>query len=168
VTRAIGAVLLLLLAGPVAANAAALEEDQVKAAFLFNFAKFVQWPGAADGPLVLCVAADERLAELLETTVKGRTFSGRAFVVRALRYTDDPAGCHLLYIAPARQNEDSDMFHRTIAPTLTVGETVRFLRDGGMIRLFLTDNRLQFQINAKAATAAGLKIHSQLLSLAAR
>ena len=162
---ALAALLLCLCPPPAAAQLH--EESQVKAAFLFNFAKFVHWPGLAQGSLVMGVVGDERLAEVLQALVKGRTFEGRTFTVRALRYADDPAGCDLLYIAPSRQREDAGMLERTRGPVLTVGETVQFLRDGGIIRLFRDDSRLRFQIDAKAAQAAGLKVHAQLLSLSA-
>ena len=162
---AIGAVLICLF--PAVAAAQVLEESQVKAAFLFNFAKFVQWPGMPTGPLVLGVAGDERLAEVLEVLVKGRAFEGRRFEVRALRHADDPAGCDLLYIAPSRDREDTDLLQRTNGAVLTVGETVRFLRDGGMVRLFREDSRVRFQIDARTAQKAGLRVHAQLLSLAA-
>jgi hypothetical protein len=163
---ALAAVLICLLPRPAAAQP--LEESQVKAAFLFNFAKFVQWPSGAERPLVMGVAGDERLAEVLQALVRGRTFDGRTFVVRAMRHADDPAGCDLLYIAPSREREDAGMLQRTQGAVLTVGETVRFLRDGGMVRLFRDDSRLRFQIDAKTAHATGLRIHAQLLSLAAK
>ncbi len=166
VTRATAIAAVLICLFPPLLPAQVLEESQVKAAFLFTFAKFVQWPAPVEGPLVIGVAGDERLADVLQALVKGRTFQGRAFVVRALRYADDPAGCDLLYIAPSREREDVGMLQRTHGAVLTVGETVRFLREGGMVRLFREDSRLRFQIDAKTAHKTGLRIHAQLLSLA--
>ncbi len=164
--RAIAIAAVLLCLQPRVGVAQGLDEAQVKAAFLFNFAKFVEWPGPANGPLVIAVAGDDRLADVLQGMVRGRTFAGRSFLIRALRHIDDPAGTHLLYIAPSRQRDDAGMLGRTHGAVLTVGETVQFLRDGGMVRLFREDQRLRFQIDAKAAAAAGLRVHAQLLSLA--
>lgn len=161
----IGAVLCVCTAAP-RASEQAIEEGQAKAAFLFNFAKFVQWPGLTDSPLVIGVVGDDHLAELVEATVRGRLIGGRSLRVRALRHGDDPAGCDMLYITPSRQREDAEMLRRVHGAVLTVGETVQFLRDGGMVRLFRDDDRVRFQVNAQAALDAGLKVHSQLLSLA--
>lgn len=88
--------------------------------------------------------------------------------MRRLRYADDPAGSHVLYVASSRQREDAEILQRTRGGVLTVGETVQFLRDGGIIRIFVEDRRVRFRVNSTALGAAGLKVHSQLLSLAAR
>jgi hypothetical protein len=160
------AVLWVCAPGPRAASQA-IEEGHAKAAFLFNFARFVQWPASAS-PLRIGVVGDDHVAELLEAMVRDRQISGRTLQVRALRHGDDPAGCDMLYITPSRQREDVEMLRRIHGPVLTIGETVQFLRDGGMVRLFRDDDRVRFQINAQAATDAGLKVHSQLLSLAAQ
>jgi hypothetical protein len=162
-----GVLLACACAGSVRLQAQVLDEAQAKAAFLFNVMKFVDWPGSAQGPLVIGIAGDDRLAELVEAAVKGRNLDGRPIAVRRLRHDDDPAGTHMLFIAPARQRQDAELLQRTRGAVLTVGETVQFLRDGGMVRLYLDRARVRFQINAKAATDVGLKIHSQLLSLAA-
>ena len=162
-----GVILACAWAGSVRVLSQALDEGQAKAAFLFNVAKFVEWPGAAPGPLVIGIAGDDRLADMVEAAVKGRTLDGRAIAVRRLLHTDDPAGCHMLFIAPARQRQDAELLQRIQGPVLTVGETVQFLRDGGLVRLHIDNKRVRFQINAKAAAAAGLRVHAQLLALAA-
>jgi hypothetical protein len=148
--------------------AQAIEEEQAKALFLFNFARFVQWSDEGMSTIVIGVAGDDHLADITETVVRGRTIDGRAVVVRRLRHADDPAGSHVLYVASSRQREDAEILRRTRGGVLTVGETVQFLRDGGIIRIFVEDRRVRFQVNATALGAAGLKVHSQLLSLAAR
>jgi hypothetical protein len=163
-----GAILACSCAGDAGVRAQALEDSQAKATFLFNVAKFVEWPAGAEGPLIIGVAGDNRLADMVEALVRDRSINGRALAVRRLRHADDPAGSHLLFIAPARQRQDAEMLQRTHGPVLTVGETVQFLRDGGMVRLYVDNQRVRFQINAKIAADAGLKLHSQLLSLAAR
>jgi hypothetical protein len=164
----LGGVGLITLCVCATAHAQTIDEEQAKALFLFNFARFVQWPDEGMGTIVIGVAGDDHLAETTETLVRGRTIDGRAVVVRRLRHADDPAGTHVLYVASSRQREDAEILQRTRGGVLTVGETVQFLRDGGIIRIFVENHRVRFQVNAPALGAAGLKVHSQLLSLAAR
>jgi hypothetical protein len=161
-------VALIALCVSTISHAQAIEEEQAKALFLFNFARFVDWPDEGMGTIVIGVAGDNNLAEVTEALVRGRTIDGRAVVVRRLRHADDPAGAHVLYVASSRQREDAEILQRTRGGVLTVGETVQFLRDGGVIRIFVENRRVRFQVNATALGAAGLKVHSQLLSLAAQ
>jgi hypothetical protein len=171
--RIIGGVVILLLAaatvtGPRPLAAQTLEEGQVKAAFLFNFAKFVQWPNPPAGRFVIGIVGDDNVAEIAETTVRDRVVGGRPVVVRRLTPADDPNECHILYIAGSRARDAAEILLRVRGPVLTIGETVQFVRDGGMLRFFIENNRMRFHINQKNAEAAGLKISSQLLTLAAR
>jgi hypothetical protein len=146
----------------------ALDEGQVKAAFLFNFAKFVQWPSSERGPLVIGVVGDDALGELVQKVVQGRSVNGRDLTTRRLTIEDDPAGCNVLFIPGTRPRDAAELLQRARGAILTVGETPQFVRDGGMVRFFVEDNHVRFQINQKNAEAAGLKISSQLLTLAAR
>jgi hypothetical protein len=164
----LASVMAIALCGCATAHAQAIEEEQAKALFLFNFARFVHWPDEGMGTIVIGVAGDDHLAATTETLVRGRTIDGRAVVVRRLRHADDPAGSHVLYVASSRQREDAEILQRTRGGVLTVGETVQFLRDGGIIRIFVENRRVRFQVNATALGAAGLKVQSQLLSLAAQ
>jgi hypothetical protein len=168
-----GAFILLLAAAAAALGqrplaAGTLEEGQVKAAFLLNFAKFVQWPAASAGPLVIGVTGDDGLGEIVERTVRDRMVSGRPVMMKRMTPADDPDDCHILYIAGARAREAAEILQRVSGPVLTIGETVQFVRDGGMVRFFVENNRMRFHINQKNAEAAGLKVSSQLLNLAAR
>src|SRR5688500_17125418 len=149
------------------AHAQTIEEGQAKAMFLFNFARFVHWPEGMS-TIVIGVVGDDSLAETTEGMLRGRAIDGRTVVVRRLRHADDPAGAHVLYVASSRQREDAEMLQRTRAGVLTVGDTVQFLRDGGMIRIFVESRRVRFQVNAPALSASGVTVHSQLLSLTAQ
>jgi hypothetical protein len=164
--------LVLVLAAPSAtandAPALRAEETQVKAAFLFNFAKFTNWPVPPDGPLVIGIAGDPAFAEVVERVVKGRTVNGRELVARRHHEGQDLVGCHVLFIGEPHRRDISTWLARVRGPVLTVGETPGFLRDGGMVRLYVENNRVRFQISQKNAEAVGLKISSQLLMLAAR
>ena len=150
------------------ADQATADEDQVKAAFLFNFARFVEWPPPSTGPLVIGVVSDDAFAKTLERLVRDRTVDQRPVVMRRLRAGDDPATCHVLYIAGSPRERAAEILRRCSGPILTVGDTVQFLRDGGIIRFHTEDKRVRFQINRDNATAAGLKISSHLLKLASQ
>jgi hypothetical protein len=144
-----------------------VSDIQVKAAFIFNFAKFVQWP-AAPGAIVIGVVADEALAQAVTRAIDGRTIGGRAIEVRHLLATDSPSGCHVLHISNLADQDTSALLLQVQGPVLTIGETPRFLRDGGMVRMFVEDRRMRFQINRRQTDVAGLRISAQLLSLAAK
>lgn len=150
-----------------ARDAQAVSEIQVRAAFLFNFAKFVEWQPDS-GPIVIGIAGDAALGEVVADTVRGRTVAERRLEVRQLAATDSPEGCHLLFIGNLSPDDASALLARVRGAVLTVGATARFLRDGGMVRIFIEDQRLRFQVNRRQTEAAGVKISSQLLSLAAK
>ena len=149
-------------------SVAVLEERQVKAAFLFNFTKFVEWPGPTEGPFLIGVAGDDEFAGILESVVRGRTAKGRELVVRRLLEGDDPSNCQVLYISGSKPRDAIEMLQRASGAILTVGETPSFLRDGGMVRFRVDDRHIRFEIHQKNATTRGLKISSHLLTLAAR
>ena len=168
-------ILLLCVAGP-APRAAEPDtpqnlEHQVKAAFLFNFAKFIVWPAAAfhdrDAPFVICVLRDAEFARSVDQAVQGKSVGERPFQVRRLTDAGDAASCQMLYLGTdgaARQ----DGLSRTMrdASVLTVGEARRSPRTGGIINFVMQDNRVHFEINPDAAERAGLRISSKLLQLA--
>jgi hypothetical protein len=141
---------------------------QVKAAFLFNFTKFVEWPEPSDGSLIIGIAGDDDFAEIVAFAVRGRSLDRRKLETRRLGAGDDPSGCSVLFVGPMRPHDAAALMRRVRGGVLTVGETVQFLRDGGLIRLFIENGKLRFEISQKNAEAAGLKISSQLLMLAAK
>ncbi len=145
----------------------AADELQVKAAFLFNFAKFVEWP-ATGRPLAICIAGNATLATVAAQTVRGRLVEARPVEVRSIAAARPADGCDLLYLADLSADDASAFLSRVRGAVLTVGESARFLRDGGMVRVFIEGNRMRFQVNLKQTDVAGLKISSQLLSLASQ
>ena len=161
------AVLLLLCQASVCAGEPPVSDVKVRAAFLLNVAKFVQWP-AGPAPLVLGVAGDAPLASALALAATGRKIEGRPLTVRIITDGERPDGCDLLYIGAGDDREASALLARVRGPVLTVGSTMRFLRDGGIIRIFIEADRLRFQVNRRRAVESGLQISSQLLSLAAQ
>jgi hypothetical protein len=144
-----------------------MDESQIKAAFLYNFAKFVQWPASeANGPFALCTLGEDGFAQVLAQTVKGKSVRGRDIVVRRIRRDDNVHPCDIVFVSASESSRTADIVeHLRDAAVLMVGETPHFLREGGHIRFFVEGNRVRFQINAQSANQAGLKISSQLLSL---
>jgi hypothetical protein len=146
-------------------------EYRVKAAFLYNFAKFVTWPTqvfpAADAPVVFCLAGDDPFQELLDSTTKDRKVEGRTIVVRRLTADAPLAGCHLVFSSDTDGARVAHVLQRAAgAGALTVGEADDFLPRGGMIRLLVEEGKVRFDISTRSAERAGLKVSSQLLKLA--
>lgn len=145
-----------------------LSETQVKAAFLFNFMKFVEWPlpDAQTRPYAICIAGPDDVRHALAALLTAAGESGRGFAVRALPEGDDPRECHSVFIAAGEARRTSAIIGQVArAAVLTVGETPSFLREGGIVRLYVNDNRLRFQIDPVGARSARLKVSAQLLSL---
>jgi hypothetical protein len=145
-----------------------LDEHQVKAAFLYNFAKFIQWPASdVSEPLVVGMVGRSPFNEVFEKIVTGKSVNGRAIVVRQLQDGDDARAFDIIFIVASEARRTADILERVGgASVLTVGETPQFLRDGGIVQFYVRDNRVRFDINSAGATQAGLRISSQLLSLA--
>lgn len=166
-TRATLVAVLLLLSVPLLADP--VDEHQVKAAFLYNFTKFVEWPtgrlGDAD-PIVIGVFGRNPVGDELQDVVRERKVNGHDILVREVRAVSDAKAVHALYMAA-----DEDEHLRDVLPgirgagVLTVGETARFAEQGGMITFVREGDKLRFQINAESAELSGLKIGSQLLRL---
>jgi hypothetical protein len=150
-------------------------EYQVKAAFLFNFAKFVEWPPESfadtNSPIIIGVLGNNPFGEDLERTVRNKTVEGRPFVVTQLSSAQGAKNCHILFISSSlsdrrRLAEVLDAVESS--PVLTVSEMNRFVQSGGMINFVIEDGRVHFEINNNAARQVGLRISSKLLSLARR
>ena len=157
-----------LPAHPTAQSAS--DEYRLKAAFVYRFPQFVEWPAAAvqdSRTLDLCVLQPNPFGPDLEQLVNGESLDGRPLRVRVVAGVDALPGCHAVF-AGAR-SEASAAVLKAVAgrPVLTVGETDRFLDDGGIIVLKVVERRVRFEVNATNAQKAGLRINAQLLSLAA-
>ena len=145
-------------------------ESQVKAAFLYNFAQYTEWPKTAsekDGNFDFCIAGDG-VTSALQTTVRGETVNGRTPVVRTLEEGEDPQNCDVLFISEKQTARRRDEVLNAVAkaPVLTVGEGHDFLQSGGIIRFLKSGNRIRFEINPDAAARASLRFSSRLLRLA--
>jgi hypothetical protein len=153
------------------AGAAEIDEYQVKAAFLFNFAKFVEWPAqafkSAGSPIEICVLGPNPFGFSLANAVEGKVVGNRQFVVRDVRDAQQAGDCHILFVSAAAWiRSQAHLGEIKKCCVLTVGETGEFIPRGGMINLRLEDARVRVEINPDAAARAGLRISSKLLSLA--
>lgn len=173
--RKLVAVVAVLLSGLVLTNhsgAQALSEYQIKAAFLFNFAKFVEWPPTVfsdpSAPLVLGIVGQDPFGPDLDLTVMGKTVNNRPLVIKRFpnRQTMEP--CHILFVSQSEQDHLAQIIAAVRSSnTLTVSETDQFLDLGGIVNFLTVGNKIRFEIHQGAAERAGLKLSSKLLSLAA-
>jgi hypothetical protein len=146
-------------------------EYKVKAAFLYNFAKFVEWPppAASGDEMRLCVVGADPFGAELDELVAGKTVQNKWLRVARLSVSDDIEQCQVAFINAADREDLAYVLRRAHdAHALTVGESHAFIGRGGIISFVMDGNKVRFEINAAAAERAGLRISSQLLKLAAR
>ncbi|MGC4081131.1 MAG: YfiR family protein [Vicinamibacterales bacterium] len=146
------------------------DEYRVKAAFLFNFTKFVEWPVSAFAtpsvPFNVCVLGVDPFGEMLDETFRGRLIAGRAVLVRRMR--DPESGCHLIFISSSEHRRLAVLADRLRATSvLTVSDEEGFNAVGGMIELFTDGESVQFNISPAAVERAGLRASARLIALAA-
>jgi hypothetical protein len=144
-------------------------EYSLKSAFLFNFTKFVDWPADAfpdeKSPFQLCVLGEDPFGGSLDTVVANESVNGRPIAVRRLAHGADPKACQILFLGRAERQPEVLSGLRG-SPVLTVGESDRFLAEGGLISFFLEAHRVRFEINLQNVERTRLKISSKLLRLA--
>jgi hypothetical protein len=145
-------------------------EQEVKAAFLYNFAKFVEWPATAfageNAPFTFCLLG-AAFREALETTIQGETVEGRRLAVRQISGAENVRSCQILFIGQTEAEKTKQVLSAVSGvPVLTVGEITSFIANGGMVRFIRSGNRLRFEINPDAAARASLKVSSRLLRVA--
>ena len=164
--------LLLLATGLVHAQTPrSPSEYQLKAAFLYNFAKFIDWPpvtSAGDqAPFIVGILGDSPFGSDLEQTVAGKKINDRTISVLPFRSAAEAVNCQILFICNSEKKHFSEIIQSLRGhAVLTVSETDGFIQTGGMVNFVLEDGKIRFQINDEAAKAAQLKISSKLLNLA--
>jgi hypothetical protein len=162
----------LAVAADAADSRAGLLELQVKAAFLYNFAKFVEWPAdvrsdGSSGSLAFCVFGDEPLFSALTQSLAGKTINGRALVALQADGPQRAQRCDIAFIGVTekkRMDEVLDAFAG--AGVLSISDLDQFARHGGMIELTRKADKIRFAVNIDAVTRNGLRISSKLLQLA--
>jgi len=147
------------------------KEYELKAAFLYNFAQFVDWPPeafpAADTPLVIGILGADPFGATLDQLIHNEVVKNRKLVARRYRRVEDVGTCHILFISAS----EAAHFEQILAvlkgkPILTVGDAGSFAFRGGVIRLLTEKNKIRLRINMEAAKAANLTISSKLLRAA--
>lgn len=166
----LGTGLLAMLGGKLAYSQA-ISEDQVKAAYLYNFAKFVEWPEAsfpdASAPIHLCVLNDPSIGARLSQIVKDKQISGRSISVVSIQNAEQGRSCQILFINSA-QNWQVEHVIKVLqgASVLTVGEATGFVEQGGIVNFVIQNDQVHFQVNHRAATQSRLRMSARLLSVA--
>lgn len=165
---------LMLLMGS-AASAPAQDSDSseylIKAGFIYNFAKLVDWPGAAfsqpDSPIVIGILGVDPFGPVIDKVLAGKKVNDHGFLIRRLRSAADAKDCHILFVSASETAHISEAIRLTRSmPILTISEIPGFANRGGIINLTLEDSKVRFEVNVDAAKAADLNISSRLLALA--
>jgi hypothetical protein len=170
VAAAVGLIVVSALV-PFEIRADASKEYQVKAAFLYNFTKFVEWPQerheAPEAPIVITVLGRSPFGEALAAAVEGRQAGGRAIVVRRAVSLEEVREAHILFVPAGEEGRFADLAGALAGSAVTtVGESDRFAAHGGMITFVHESGRVRFSINLEAAEREHLKFSAQLLRLA--
>lgn len=145
-------------------------EYQVKAAFIFQFAKFVEWPpeaaGRASNTFTICVLGKSPFGRSLHS-LAGQTVHGRRVVVTQIRGTEEIESCNVLYVSSSEKGKLQQILAAVgTRPVLTISDIKRFASSGGMIGFVPVGDKVRFEINQRAALRSGLRISAQLLRLA--
>lgn len=163
-------VLLGLSLRPGVAGARQASEADIKAAFLYNFTKYIEWPPAAfagaSDPFRVCVLADETFTRSVSNFIADETVQGRKIQLIAPR-VPDLARCHILFVGQEAGARARAVLAATSGrPVLTVGETPGFLEQGGVVLFHVEDQRVRFDLHLQAASRAGLTVSSKLVRVA--
>lgn len=153
------------------AEESTVSENQVKAAFLLNFPKYVDWPeesfATPTSPIVVAILGDAMLANDLNKMIAGKTINGRAVVLKIVASEADYTnGCHMLFISATAHSAPAVLSQLQGRSILTVGDEDGFLDQGGIIRFTRRERKIRLEINLSVANQSSLKISSKLLSVA--
>jgi hypothetical protein len=167
--RGLVALLLLGLLLPPVRAADGSGEGNVKAAFVLNFMKFVEWPASAFGspadPIVVSALGDDPVAGSL-SALQGKTVSGRLVVVQMVPTLSELKRCHVLFVGASEKQRLGPVLRAVQGwPTLTISDSDGFAGRGGMIGFTRRDDRIAFEINDESARKAGLQVSAKLLYL---
>jgi hypothetical protein len=146
-------------------------EVALKAVFVYNFAKFTEWPSdvlPVAAPIVICVIGDPAMGEALERAVKGRLVATHGITVMLVAADRTLPSCHLLYVSGVATKDAGQIATRLRGtPVLTISDIDEFARIGGIAQIFVENGKMRFSINLESAKRAHLQLSSKLLALAA-
>jgi hypothetical protein len=167
----LGLMALLLASDSGFAEEPSLTKYRVEAVFLFNFAKYVDWPAAAfpndTAPITIGVLGTDPFDDNLQHVIEGKTINGRTFAIKHLASDSDLGGCQILFISDSEASRMDGILEKAGAlPILTVGEDEQFAQKNGIIDFVLKDGKVRLEIDLTAAKKTGLKISSRLLAVA--
>jgi hypothetical protein len=146
-------------------------EAEVKAAFVYNFGKFVDWPAMDPGErsFAICVLGRADAFQKAVMTLAGKQVQGRTVAIRSVRRAEDAADCRIAVVGESEARRvDSILAALDRQPVLTVSDIEGFAAAGGMLGLVLADERVAFEVNTAAARRAGLRLSAQLIELGRR
>jgi len=170
--RISGLVLCLLCSlFPLRAQQPKAGEYQVKAAYLYNFGKFVDWPNGTatskDGPFLICVLGNDPFGSTLDAMIANQKIGGRGVVAKRVSKPKDALGCRILFISSSEDTQLGDILASlSSSDVLTVGDSSQFSQRGGMIGFVFEGDKVRFEVNLANAEKAGLTLSSELLKVA--
>jgi hypothetical protein len=146
-------------------------EYQVKAAYLYNFGKFVTWPRDSpegdDHTFTICVLGKDPFGALLDSTLLNQTIDGKSAVAKRIAKAQDATSCHVLFISSSEERQLKEiLMGLNNVPVLTVSDIAQFSQRGGMIEFVTDDDKVRFEVNVSNAEHAGLNVSSELLKVA--
>ncbi len=155
-----------ILAPAPAAERDSVLEYRVKAAFLYNFAKFIEWAPQDSGPIVLGILGPDPFGPILDQTIDQKIINGRPVVVRRFVALPQAHECHIVFVSTAEKARFTEILPKLASlGILTVGERRGFLQAGGLVEFMVDDNSVHFEINPEAVRRAGIHLSSNLLRL---
>ena len=169
-------IVMVMMALGQASHVWAQDSDQsseylIKAGYIYNFAKLVEWPASAfaqpDSPIVIGIVGTDPFGPIIDKVLEGKKVNGHPFLIKRLKPTADVKECHILFIGSSLGAHVADTIRLTRGtPILTISEIPGFADHGGIIHLTLEQNKVRFEVNVDAAKEADLNISSRLLVLA--
>jgi hypothetical protein len=161
---------LLACASSLFAQTSKPKEYDVKATYLYNFARFVEWPASAapkDSSFAICLLGVDPFGHALDAVLEGESINGKAVAARRIAKPQDAANCRVLFISMSEENRLKEILASLDkASVLTVSDIPQFATRGGMIQFISAENRIRFEVNLSNAGDAGLRLSSELLKVA--
>lgn len=146
-------------------------EYQIKAAFLYNYSKFITWPeqafAHANSPFTLCLFGHDPFGEVLDVTVKNERILGRKVQIKRIQQVQATVDCHILYVDKSAEMELRNIYRLVRQyPILTVSDIPDFVGRGGMVEFINVSNKVRFTIDIEQLRSVGLKADANLLKIA--